>query len=371
MSIVIIGSGMAATALVRETRKLDKDTPIVMITADDGVLYAKPMLSNAFAQNKTPEDLRQKNANQFAEEQGVTLMTSSEVIEINRVAKTVLISTPFGDDTIDYDSLVLATGATPRPYLGLPSVNSLKDYAHWRKNMSPGQRVLIVGAGLIGAEFANDLAGAGFDVHVVDPAPTPLGRLLPAAMGERLGEALTASGIHLHMARTIEAVSSNVALLDDGTEIVFDHALSAIGLIPNTGLAAAAGLEVNSGICVDSLLRTSDSAIYAMGDGAETLAGVLPFVLPLMAQARALAKTLCGQPTPLHLPALPVVVKTPALPVVVCPPKPGAQGAWVQENDNRAIYQDDDGQPLGFALSGSETVIARALAREMPDLLGV
>jgi len=147
-----------------------------------------------------------------------------------------------------------------------------------------------------------------------------------------------------------------------------------VGLAPRKALASAAGLKVDAGILVDALLRSSDEHIYAIGDCAETPAGNLPFVAPLLAQARALAATLLGEPTPLHLAAMPVVVKTPALPLVVCPPKPGLAGDWQLEmdgNDAQAIFIAEDGSEAGFALAGGRTKLQRELAKRMPDLLPV
>ena len=99
---------------------------------------------------------------------------------------------------------------------------------------------------------------------------------------------------------------------------------------------------------------------------------MLPFILPLMAEARALARTLSGTLTRVELPALPVAVKTPALPAVVCPPKPGAEGNWVIEGsgqDQRALFIGLSGETLGFALTGQETKARLALSKDMPGLL--
>jgi rubredoxin len=155
--------------------------------------------------------------------------------------------------------------------------------------------------------------------------------------------------------------------------VPFDHALSAVGLTPRTGLARDAALEVQAGIVVDRLLRTSDPAIFALGDCAQTEAGPLPFIAPLLAEARALAATLVGTETPLRLPAMPVVVKTPALPIVVCPPKPGTDGAWVldvlEKHAAVAVFRTPDGTEAGFALAGAKTGLQQAMAQRMPDLL--
>ncbi len=274
---------------------------------------------------------------------------------------------------------MLAVGADPRPYrvegddrVAVHTVNELDDYARWRDDLPAGGRLLLIGAGLIGSEFADDLAGAGFRVSLVDPAPWPLGRLLPEALGRLLAGALGEAGIALHLGRTIARLSPGKAVLDDGGEIAFDRALSAIGLVPRTDLARLAGLAVGRGILVDSQLRTSDPDIFALGDCAETAAGPLPFVLPLMAEARAMARSLAGTPTDLLLPVLPMVVKTPSLPIALCPPAALAAGAWQIDGDGRdlqALFIGGSGEPLGFAVCGKRVGERQALAKAMPALL--
>lgn len=379
--LVIIGSGMSAYTLAREFRKLDRETPLSIVTADGGEAYSKPMLSNAFALGKNPDALRQKTADQVAADFGAAVLPRARVSAIDRVTHTLSVTLADGEEQdIAYGRLVLATGADARPYavpgsdaLTIHSVNDLDDYARWRAALTPGAKILLIGAGLIGSEFANDLAGAGYAVSVVDPAGWPLGRLLPEVMGQEVATALTGVGIALHMGRSVARFEPGLAHLDDGTVVAFDQVLSAIGLLPRVGLARDAGLVVARGIVVDRFLRTSDPLIYALGDVAETTAGPLPFVLPLMAEARALAQTLAGQETPLVLPALPVVVKTPALPTVVCPPPPGQAGSWVIEGegrDRKALFVTPEGREVGFALSGSLVTARAALAKTMPDLLG-
>jgi len=378
--VIIVGSGLGGYTLAREFRKLDRETPVTVVTADGGEVYSKPMLSNAFAQGKTPASLAQKSAEQIAGDLALTVLTRSRVTQVDRAAKIVTVKAADGAETkLAYGRLVLAIGADPRPYkvegsdkVTVHSVNDLDDYTVWRDKLGDKSRVLLIGAGLIGAEFANDLAGAGHEVTIVDPAPWPLGRLLPEQLGQAVATALTGIGISLHLSRSVVRFEPGKAVLDDGSELAFDLALSAIGLLPRLGLAREAGLTVDKGIVVDRLLKTSDSAIFALGDCAQTDAGPLPFVLPLMAQARSLAATLAGKETPLLLPALPVVVKTPALPVAVCPPPFGVAGSWSVEGEGRdlkALYVNEAGKPVGFALSGAKTAERQTLGRETPDLL--
>ena len=378
--VVILGSGLGGYSLARELRKLDREIAITLVTADGGESYSKPMLSAAFAQGKTPAALVQKSAEQMAADLSITVLARHRVAAIHRQTKTLTVRQPDGAEIgIAYERLVLAIGADPRLYqapgsdsVDIRTVNDLDDYTGWRDALIPGARVLLVGAGLIGCEFANDLAGAGHAVAMVDPAGWPLGRLLPQDLGDEMARALTGAGISLHLGRSVTSWTSGRATLDDGALVSFDHALSAIGLVPRTRLAAEAGLAVERGVVVDRTLRTSDPDIFAIGDCAETPAGPLPFVLPLMAEAKALAATLAGTETPLRLPALPVVVKTPALPMAVCPPAPGIAGQWRSEgrgSDRKALFIGPEGQALGFALSGALVSERQALAKEMPDLL--
>ena len=150
---------------------------------------------------------------------------------------------------------------------------------------------------------------------------------------------------------------------------------AAIGLRPRTQLALEAGLDVGRGIKVDRFLRSSDEHIFALGDCAEVEGKVLLFVLPLMACARALAKTLAGTETAVQYPPMPVLIKTPVCPVVVSPIVPGTAGAWAVEaegNNVKAEFRSPEGQLLGFALTGSYTatpVAKTELTKQLPPIL--
>lgn len=373
--VVIIGSGLAGYTLAREFRKLDRATPLAILTADDGGFYSKPMLSNALASGKTPQQLVNKPADAMRNELGAEILTRCEVVSIDPQSRVVRHSR----GPTAYSRLALALGADPIRLplegggsAGVMSVNNLDDYARFRQRIAGRRRVAVLGAGLIGCEFANDLAVGGYQVDVIDIAPQPLVRLLPAEAAVAMREALEQIGVRWHLGkltRTVERSSAGLTLhFGDGTQIETDAVLSAIGLRPRIELARAAGLAVNRGIVVDRYLRTNDTNVHALGDCAEVEGAVLPFVLPIMNAARALAPTLAGRETTLRYPAMPVVVKTPALPTVVCPPPAGADGIWRSESESNGItsrFVDKDERLLGFALVGTASGKKQQLLNRM------
>ncbi len=391
--IVILGTGLAGYNTARELRRLEagKRLALTLVTRDDGRFYSKPDLSVALARGKAPDEIPLADAGEMAAQLDATILTHAPVARIDRAARKVVLEDGRG---LAYGRVVLALGAEPvRPPLAgdaageVLSVNDLDGYRRFRERLDGHERVAILGAGLIGCEFANDLAATGHRVTVADPAPWPLARFLPEAAGRRLERELAALGVTWRFgvtAERVDRVDGALALrLSDGSTIAADVALSAVGLRPRTALAAEAGLATGRGILVDRLLRTSDPAIHALGDCAEVLPEgapgepgreglVLPFVMPLVQGARALARTLAGEPTPVRYPAMPVAVKTPAHPVVVAPPAPGAEGAWEVAEDEggvRALFRAPDGRLLGFALTGAHVKERPALARELPPLL--
>ncbi|CDS52925.1 Rubredoxin-NAD(+) reductase [Polaromonas sp. CG9_12] len=378
-TVVVIGAGLAGWTTVREFRKRDSATPVTLITGDSGDFYAKPSLSNAFAQGRLPAQLISTPAAKMAETLGVTLVAHTRVQALDAATQTVV--TRAG--RIAFRDLVLATGAQPIrvPVEGdaadrVLSVNSLDDFAALHAQLQAGsgsdRPVLIMGAGLIGCEFANDLASAGFRVSVVDPGMRPLAALLPEAASAELRQALEALGVTFHFGATVRSVDaaentgSLQVLLSNGLLAHADCVLSAIGLRADTRLAQAAGLAVERGIVVNCQLQTSAAHIHALGDCAQYAHGVtLPYVMPIMTAARALAATLAGTPSDAVFALMPVSVKTPALPLVVAPPKPGTAGQWHAPETGLWQWLDEAGVQRGFVLSGSRTAQRMAESRRV------
>ena len=378
-AIVIIGSGLAGYTVIREIRKLDKTVPITLVTKEPGYFYSKPMLSTALASKKEATQLISTPADGMATQLEMTILSNCDVNSINPSAQTI--QTSKGE--VPYGKLVMALGADQMrlPLQGnatneVITVNDLEDYARFRTAIADKKKIAILGAGLIGCEFANDLVLGGYAVDVIDLAPQALGRLLPEAAALELQSKLSAAGVNWHLSTTVQSIDrhgdSLQITLANGNTITSDVFLSAVGLKPRIELAKAAGINTAIGIEVNRELETNIKNIFAIGDCAEVEGLVLPYVMPIMQAARALAPTLLGQATALTYPAMPVMVKTPALPTIVSPPAKGAEGKWTTtpvEGGLEARFESADGKLLGFALMGTATAQRGALTKELPAML--
>ncbi len=381
--VVILGTGLAGYGLAREFRKHDPETPLILITSDDGRSYSKPMLSTGYTKNTDADDLAQLDAGSMARSLKASVWTMTKVNEIDTAQQLIRVGD--AQTVIHYGKLVLALGADViRPPIGgnglerVYSINDLLDFDDFRTAMKKNdvRKVCLIGAGLIGCEYTNDLLNGGFEVEAVDPLGYCLPTLLPEPAGKAVQAALEAKGANFHFGPLVTEV--NLAgdgvrvTLDNGDTIDADLVVSAVGVRPRVELARASGIETSRGIVTNRLLETSAPNVYALGDCAEVDGHVLVYVAPLMAAARALGKTLAGEPTEVAYPAMPVTIKTPACPVVVAPPAEGAAGEWVVEQDGNSVkaeFRNSAGDLLGFALTGEATRDKLALQKELPAIM--
>ncbi|PKH25550.1 NAD(P)/FAD-dependent oxidoreductase [Pseudomonas fluorescens] len=377
--VVIIGTGLAGYNVAREFRKLDSDTPLLLITADDGRSYSKPMLSTGFGKNKEADGLSMAEPGAMAEQLKAQVRTHTRISGIDPGHKRLWI----GEESVTYRDLILAWGAeTVRvPVEGdaaelIFPINDLEDYARFRAAAAGKRRVLLLGAGLIGCEFANDLILGGYEVDLVAPCEQVMPTLLHPAAAAAVQAGLEGIGARFHLGPVLNRLQRNAdgleAHLSDGEVIQCDLVVSAIGLRPRIDLAAAAGLQINRGIMVDRHLKTSHANIYALGDCAEVDGLNLLYVMPLMTCARALAQTLAGNATAVSYGPMPITVKTPVCPLVVSPPPRGSEGVWSVEGegaDIKALCCDASGRLLGYALTGTAVMEKLALNKELPPLL--
>lgn len=382
--ICIVGSGLAAYTLIREYRKINTEHPITLVTQEAGDFYSKPMLSTAIASQKSAEQLVTSSATKMAEQLNFVIHTHATVQQIDSVHQKISVALNNSQSIeIGYSQLILALGADQIrvPMDGdaseaIQSVNDLHDYARFRKQLDGKKKVVILGAGLIGCEFANDLAVGGYQVELVDLANQALSRLLPKPIALALEQQLSSLGVIWHLGTSIQSISHagdqlRVAL-HNGQLLHADLVLSALGLAPRTQLAKEAGITTNRGIVVNRKLQTNIHNIYSLGDCAEVEGHVLPYVMPIMQAARTLAMVLAGQDASLVYPAMPVMIKTPALPLIVSPPPLGSSGTWSIkqiEGGIEGLFHNDQSELIGFALAGSATSQRANLTKLLPPIL--
>ena len=362
--VVIVGAGVAGWSVAEAIRRREPTRPVLLVSACPGLVYPKPAISMALAMGKQAEDLVDSDAASKAAALGIEVRTDTRIIKIDPARRRL--TTVKG--AIQYAKLVLALGAQQRvlPLGGdaadsIVRVNDLGSYRQLRARLTPQVRhVTIIGAGLIGCEFADDMTSAGYAVSVIDPAARPLASLVPGAVASELSGRLAAKGVDWRLGTTVASLSAAAdgyaATLSDGTEIRTDLVLSAAGLVPNTQLAEKAGLATDVGIVVDNAMCTSDPDIHAIGDCASLGGQVFAYIEPIRRQAEAIAAHLSGSEE-LFMPLPPLVkVKTPSLPISVCRPVgPVDEARWVAVEDNGEGMHFEipgEGTIAGFALSG-------------------
>ncbi|MFM1989099.1 MAG: hypothetical protein RJA99_2056 [Pseudomonadota bacterium] len=345
--VVIVGAGTAGWSTARALRDVGFAGSVTIVTACDGALYPKPTLSVALAKGLSPAAIVERPGPELAAELGVRLLARAWALELDVVRRRLLTTR----GSLRFSRLVLATGARARrptlPGAGaarLLAVNDLAAYAALRTAFDAARvraategrapRVAIVGAGLVGCELADDFAGAGAEVALLEARALPLADRLDPPTAIRLRDALRGRGVRFSGGATIREVlvPAGAAAGDAQVGLIwqdvsggshagrFDLGLAAVGVEPETRLARRAGLTVRKGIVVDvATLACVPERVWALGDCAEVDGRVGGTVEPILRQARTIAGAIAGRPER-FVPRPPVwVVKTPSLPLTLRP----------------------------------------------------
>jgi rubredoxin-NAD+ reductase len=345
--VVVVGAGTAGWSVVRALRSAGCAAPVTLVTACDGALYPKPSLSVALAKGLTPETLVERPGPALAAELGVRLLAHAWVLELDAGRRRL--TTTRG--TLRFSQLVLATGGRPRrpalPGAGaarLLAVNDLTGYARLRAAWDAARaraalegrapRLAIVGAGLVGCELADDFAGAGAEVVLLEAGALPLAGRLDAATATRLRDALRGRGVRFHGGAALQEAVVPAGSGPDDARVglvwrdgaggsaagTFDVGLVAVGVEPETRLARRAGLPVRHGIVVEeATLACVPGRIWALGDCAEVDGRVGGTVEPILRQARTIAGAIVGRPERYLAREQLWVVKTACLPLTIRP----------------------------------------------------
>ena len=363
--VVIVGAGIAAWSVAEEIRQIDADRPILMVTACDGASYPKPAISTALAHGKSPDELIEKDAVSKAAELGIEIRTETRVLKVD--SKKKKLTTVKGG--IQYDQLILALGASQRSLTvngdaveSIIRVNDLAAYRKLRKRLDENvKHITILGAGLIGCEFAEDLSSVGYKVSIIDPTNYPLSNLLPEESGKQLESKLSMHGVKWLWNTTLDALDENGenlrATLSDGKAIETDLVLSAAGLVANTQLASKARLAVNKGIIVDRQMRSSNKDIFSLGDCAEVEGQIFAYIEPIRRQAKTIAMCLKGEDCPFEIKPPLIRVKTPSYPLSICQPGVSADSEYsfkaTGESDHIDLVKGEE--LVGFVLAGEQS----------------
>ncbi|ARQ10726.1 ferredoxin reductase MocF-like protein [Rhizobium etli] len=263
--IVIIGAGESGTRAAFALREAGYSRPVTLVGAEPHLPYERPPLSKAVDGAVQMKLICAADALDAA---GITYLAGLSATRLDADAATVTVS---DGRILPYEKLLLTTGARPRR-LACPGAERALDFrTHGDakvifSKIAPGRSVVIIGAGLIGMELAAVLRGRNVGVSVIEAAPKPLGRAVPARFAEKLHTRHAAEGVRFHLDRAVAAIGDDGVTLTDGSLVPADLIVSAIGVLPDIALAEAAGLATGNGILTDAYLRTSAPNIFAAGD---------------------------------------------------------------------------------------------------------
>src|SRR6478735_6112147 len=272
--VLIIGAGHAGFQVAASLRQHGFSKPIRMVNDEAHLPYQRPPLSKAYLKSGGAPDSLMFRPEKVYRDQNIELV-ADRAAAIDRGDHKLRLAS---GASLDYAHLVLATGARNR-LLDIPNANLedvrylriLDDSEALRQLLSPGRRVVVIGAGFIGLEFAATARAKGLEVDVLELGTRVMARAVTAEISEFFQARHTAAGIRLHLgvqATSIESEGAKVTgvSLSDGRHIPADLVVVGVGVLPNVELAAEAGLPVAAGIIVNEHLLTADPDISAIGD---------------------------------------------------------------------------------------------------------
>jgi 3-phenylpropionate/trans-cinnamate dioxygenase ferredoxin reductase subunit len=285
VAVVIIGGGQGGFQTAASLRAEGYQERITLIGDEPGVPYQRPPLSKGYLLGKQDQRHTELRPAAFYETHRITLVTA-RATAIDRIARR---------EQIEYDTLVLATGARNRQ-LPLPDVfylRTLAEAAELRQRLRDANDVAIIGGGFIGLEIAAAARTLGKSVTVIEANTRLMARVVAPVVSDYFHAQHTAQGVEILLNATFEGVGRKADLV-----------IAGIGVVPNLELAQDAGLPVANGITVDANLRTADERIYAIGDCAEYPTSFaecsvrLESVQNAVDQAACVAKAIVGRAAP-------------------------------------------------------------------------
>ncbi len=311
--IAIVGGGLAGATAADAYRAAGGSGSVLLLSSDPDLPVHRPPLSKGYLRGDESLDAVYVHAGDFYRDSGIDLRLETHVDRLDLAGKRV---TTGDRETVEYEKLVLATGATPRVVAlrgahleGIYSLRSLTDSNKLKAASAEARRVLIIGAGFVGMEVAASLTQRGLECTVVEIAPRVWPRIISEATSNFMQRSFEKRGVRFIFGRGIAELDGNehvsAAVLEDGERVETDLVIAGVGVTLNTRLAAQSGLAVENGVVVDGYLRTSDPDVYAIGDIANFPDPVggrihLEHWDNALHQGRAVGNTLAGAPEPFH-----------------------------------------------------------------------
>lgn len=271
--IVIVGGGAAGLAAAQRLRELGYRGDLTLVSDDKTAPYDRPNVSKDYLAGEADPAWMPLKEDAFYADHKITLKLGTQVQTLDTAAKRLSLS---GDQTLEYDALLLATGAEPNrpdtPGFDRPNVHLLRTQADADGLIDAAKTakvVAVVGASFIGLEAAAAFITRGLAVHVIAPEDLPLGAKLGPELGGFIKGLHETKGVTFHLGRKVRGFDGAVLTLDDNATLRCDLVVVGVGVKPRLGLAKAAGIKTDKGVVVDARLLTSAEGVFAAGDIAE------------------------------------------------------------------------------------------------------
>ncbi|HET7356025.1 MAG TPA: FAD-dependent oxidoreductase [Nocardioidaceae bacterium] len=307
-TFVIVGGGLAAAKAVETLREGGFEGHLALYGEEHHLPYERPPLSKGYLLGNDPLDSAFVHPPEWYEANGVDLRLATTVTGLDLRGHTV----HAGDESLDYDRLLIATGARPRHLAmaddsGAPVayLRTIEDSQRLRAAFTQGARIVVVGGGWIGLEAAAAARNAGSEVTVLETLELPLLRVLGPEVARIFADLHRAQGVDLRTSIGLAGIEKQgdraVVRLEDGTSLDADLVVVGVGVTPNVELAERAGLKTDNGVLVDEHLRSSDPEVYAAGDVANATHPVLGRPVRVehwdnaIEQGRAAARSMLGE----------------------------------------------------------------------------
>jgi 3-phenylpropionate/trans-cinnamate dioxygenase ferredoxin reductase subunit len=273
-TFVIVGASLAGAKAAQELRERGFDGHIVLIGAESERPYERPPLTKDYLRGESEREKAYVHRAEFYGEQDIELVTGATVAAIDPDGSRVTLD---GGRVVDYDKLLLTTGAEPRRIEvlgaeldGIYYLRTLDDCDALRARIEDSGRVVVVGAGWIGSEFAASARQRGLEVTVIDPLALPNERIFGAEIGAFYRDVHAQHGVDMLLGQGVEAFEGDGAVARvrtaAGKVVECDFAVVGVGIAPRTGLAGDAGLAIDNGVVANERLETSVPGIFAAGD---------------------------------------------------------------------------------------------------------